>query len=148
MSTYCDITDVRAVNPKRVYSSTSTPTETQVGIYITLISGEIDTILLALGLSGTITAPAEFITFLRYLNALGAAAMAEQAMFPETSETGATPHWKTLKARYESLLDKLAVGKLTPASFIAARLAGCIYSDPNTDQENYPDPSFTIDKVY
>jgi len=138
MSYYASIDDVKALNPKRTYSATTTPTETQVGTYITLIEGEIDTVLLALGFLGDITAPAEFITFLRLLNALGAAAMAEQAMFPETSEAGATPHWKALKARYEALLDKLSTGKLMPSSFNSARLVGSIYSDANTDTEDYP----------
>lgn len=96
---YCTTTDIQALNPTRTYSATSKPTLTQVQTYIDQIAGEIDSILKGRGLATPITIPAEFVTFLKQLNAVGAAALAERAMFPEAqgmmgSTSASAMHWR------------------------------------------------------
>ena len=80
---YAAIDDVKRLNPKRLYDLKTTPTLAQVEQMISGISNEIDCILSGRGLSIPVTAPAEFVARLKLINAQGAAAMAEMAMFPD-----------------------------------------------------------------
>src|SRR3989304_10292797 len=96
---YCTMTDVQGFNPKRTYGASTTPTTTQVTEFIAKIAGEIDTVLQGRGLTTPVTVPTAFAEFLEQLNAVGAAALAERAMFPEASglmgtTSAAAAHWK------------------------------------------------------
>jgi len=107
---YCTIADVQTLNPTRTYSATSKPTLTQVGEYITQIAGEVDTVLQGRGLGVPIETPAVFVTFLKQLNAVGAAAMAERAMFPEAQgmmggTAASALHWKQYQEGLKFLRD-------------------------------------------
>jgi len=97
---YCTITHVRALNPKRTYNATSTPTETQVESFIIRISEEIDAILAGRGFTVPLTAPAALLAYLTHVNALGAAALAEQAMFPESAKPGTSVRGGSLWDQY------------------------------------------------
>jgi len=112
---YCVIADVQALNAKRTYDATSTPTATQVESLITRIANEIDTVLAARGLDTPVTTPAAFLDHLKQVNAYGAAALAEMAMFPETSGLGETPHSAMLWKIYKEKLQALAEGQLPVA---------------------------------
>jgi hypothetical protein len=140
---YCMITDVQALNPKRTYNTTSTPTSSQVNTLIDLIAGKIDTVLLSLGYSGTISGPAELLDSLKLLNALGAAALAEMGMFPEISEKGSTPHWKALQQMYEDGLEALKNGELPDSmkELISDGSVAGFYTEM-TDQGDFPEPVF------
>lgn len=109
---YCTITDVRGLNPKRTYNATSTPTQTQVETYVAQISSELDTILQGRGYSTPITEPTALVTFLQQANAYGAAALAEQAQFPEASGTANTPHGAVLWKQYTEAREWLKNGNL------------------------------------
>jgi len=109
---YCAIADVRALNPKRTYSSSSTPTQTQVEGFITQIANEIDSILSSRGLTVPVTAPAHFLAHLEQVNAYGAAALAEMAMFPEAGMPGGTPQGSNYWAIYEKARTRLEKGDL------------------------------------
>lgn len=123
---YAALSDVQAVNPKRTYSATTTPTSTQVTAFLTDIAAEIDTLLTSRGLTVPVTAPAEFLAHLKHVNAVGAAARAEFAMFPEAAESPAgSPQGDRLWSQYQEYLRALRkdslpvtlVADLTPASF-------------------------------
>lgn len=143
---YCLLSDVQTLNTKRTYSASTTPTLTQVQTYIDLIASEIDIALTGRGYGVPVASPAALVAALKFVNALGAAAMAEQAMFPETVEKGSTPHSTVLEKKYKELLAKLERGDWTASAEGAS--VGSLYTDPATDQENYPEPKFGIDKVF
>lgn len=110
---YCTSSDVQALNPRRTYDSNSTPTLTQVDGYITQIAGEIDTVLQGRAFTTPVATPTEFVTWLKQLNALGAAALAERAMFPEAQgmlggTAASAQHWK----QYQDGLHFLRTGNL------------------------------------
>ena len=123
---YAALADVQAINPKRSYSASTTPTTTQVTGFITDIAAEIDSILTARGLATPVTTPSEFVAHLAHVNAVGAAARAELAMFPEAAESPAgSPQGDRLWGQYQEYLralrkDALPVAQIadmTPASF-------------------------------
>jgi hypothetical protein len=109
---YCTITDVRGLNPTRSYGASTTPTETQVTTYIDNIAGEIDAIINGRGYTVPVTAPTALVTFLKQTNALGAAALAESAMFPEPQGMGASTHGTDLWKKYQDALKWLREGDL------------------------------------
>lgn len=105
---YAAIADVRAINPKRTYDASSTPTATQVEGFIDDIAAEIDVILAGRGLTTPITEPADFLAHLVHVNAVGAAARAEFAMFPEADESPAgSPQGSRLWGQYQEYLRAL-----------------------------------------
>ena len=138
---YCTTTNVQALNPKRTYNASSTPTLAQVGEYVTQIAGEIDTVLQGRGLTTPVLTPAEFVTFLKQLNAVGAAAIAERAMFPEAQgmmggTSAAALHWKQyqdgLKWLKEGTLPTGTSAEALPFSFFEQRQA-----DETEPEETY-----------
>jgi len=100
---YCTITDVQALNSQRdAYSATTNPSLTEVNGFITQIGNELDSLLLARGLTVPVITPTEFVGALALANAQGAAALAEMAQFPEAQGTmGGSPHGQQLWAMYE-----------------------------------------------
>ena len=155
---YCVIADVQGFNPKRAYGGTSTPTATQVTEYIEKIAGEIDSVLQGRGLTTPVTTPTAFVAFLETLNAVGAAALAERAMFPEaqgmmggTSAAGA--HWK----QYTDGLTWLKEGTL-PSTAVAGTAAeplafsffsqnASVDTEP-TEEYDWLRPKFGINKEF
>ncbi len=113
---YCTITEVQGLNPKRTYDVTSKPTSTQVEALITQVAAEIDSILLGRGLTVPVTTPTELVTHLKQVNAYGAAALAEMGMFPEAAGLGATPHGHELWAIYTKMMEWLKTGTLPTAT--------------------------------
>ena len=143
---YCTITDVQSLNPKRTYGATTTPSTTQVNSLIDLIYGQINTVLESQGYTTPVTEPASLVTALQLLNAQGAAAMSEMGMF-SAQEKGSTPHWKVLWEAYQDGLESLRKGQV-PQSLGKggdALNAGSLYTAADTDQDDYPEPVFSID---
>lgn len=147
---YCTITDVQALNPKRTYGDTTTPTQTQVETSIDQIGNEIDSILLARGLTTPITTPTEFVAHLKQVNAYGAAALAEMAMFPEAGGPGATSHGSDLWKIYKNMTTRLEKGELPtavettgPRSFFTEHPT----TEPTEDQP-WRKPKFGKDKEF
>jgi hypothetical protein len=154
---YCTVTDVQAVNPKRVYDATTTPTLTQLGTFITTIAAEVDTVLQGRGFATPVTAAnttAEFLAFLLALNARGAAAMAEQAMFPESKGMMAVPAAQVLWKQYQEGLKWLkegplpagTVGEALPFSFFEKEGAGEV--EPGKDEQAWAKPKFGMNKDF
>lgn len=137
---YCTISDIIALNPKRNYSSTTTPTGTQVSLFIDLIAADIDVLLASKGYTTPVTTPATFITWLKLLNALGAGAMAEESMFPETTEKGNTPHASILRKQYDERIKKLEEGSISPETDFGNDVSS--YYHVMTDTDDFPDAVF------
>jgi len=152
---YCTMTDVQGFNPKRTYSATSTPTIIQVTEFISKIAGEIDTVLQGRGLTTPVAVPAAFVEFLEQLNAVGAAALAERAMFPESQglmggvAAGAL-HWK----QYQDGLKFLREGSLPtgvedgplPFSFLEQNYGN--ETEPGEDDQSWSRSKFGKNKEF
>ncbi len=146
---YASLSDIQALNPKRTHDATSTPSSTQVTALMVQVAVEIDAVLEAQGYTVPVTTPTNFVAVLKAINAYGAAALAELGMFPETSEMGSTPHWKALNDKYNEWMKSLRAGEIPPDLGIstAAQKVGGYYTDV-ADQDDYPDPIFTIGKEF
>jgi len=151
---YCTTTDVQTLNPTRTYGAATTPTITQVQAYVDQIAGEIDTVLQGRGLAVPITTPAVFVTFLKQLNAVGAAAMAERAMFPEAQgmmggTAASAMHWKQytdgLKWLREGNLPTGTTAEALPFSFFGENKAND--TEP-TDDPGWARPKFGKNKEF
>jgi len=141
---YCEIAEVQALNPERTYDDSSTPTTTQVNALITQIAVEIDAILQAKGYTIPVTTPDNFVEFLKYVNAYGAAALADKGMFPATSEMGQTQHWQVMMKIYQGWLKDLKEGKATPSSLAVSSASselGSYYTEMS-DTDDFPEPAF------
>lgn len=151
---YAAITDVQALCPQRpTYSSTTKPTSTQVEGFITSIASEIDTALAGRGLTVPVTTPAEFLAYVTHINALGAASLAERAMFPAAVGPGATPSSAVLWKQYQDGLKYLKEGKV-PTSLDGSDVPFSYHEQrQGTEEEpteNYPwqDPKFKKNKEF
>jgi len=135
---YCTISHIQALNPKRTYGASSSPTSTQVEALIERVYSEINTILSGRDIPVPVTSPAEFLDYLVQANAYGVAALAEMGMFPEAGGPGSSPHGEALWSIYKQKLDWLKTGKL-PAS-TAASSSPASYFTQNTTEE--PDEDY------
>lgn len=142
---YAAITDVQALNAKRTtYSANTTPTAAQVTTFITNIAAEIDSVLAAAKTLTPVTAPASFVGFLLNLNALGAAALAETAQFPEVpsgaGDQASSPHsqrlWKMYQDGLASLKDGSAIDPLSACSSAEALAETYLTANPDNDPHN------------
>lgn len=109
---YCDISDVQALNPTRRYGPQTTPNTEQVMTLIALAAGELDGLLMDRGISVPVpsTSTASY-AWLRRANAYGAAMDAEAAMFPAGADRDETPHVAYLRRRWEAMLAALTSGE-------------------------------------
>jgi hypothetical protein len=142
---YCTITNVRALNPKRTYDASSTPTETQVGTFINQISDEIDVVLEGRGFTVPVTTPAKLLAYLLHVNALGAAALAEQAMFPETTRPGTSASGANLWKQYQDALAYLRTGELPRGSGGSGGAIDLPFSFAEKNQATETEPTETYD---
>jgi len=142
---YCILEHVQTLNPKRNYNTDSTPSVTQVNALIDQVAVEIDSILQAQGYTVPVTTPDNFVSFLQYVNAYGAAALAEAGMFPETTDPGQTAHWQMLNKKYEGWLGQLRKGEI-PSSLAPGTSSADVasYYTQMGDQDDYPDPPFRM----
>ena len=100
---YCTVTDLAIHNPHRTYDATTNPTLAQVNTIIDQIAAESDNALQSQGITAPATSPANFVTHLKSMNSIGAAAMAEYAMFQSYGSTE-TEHADTLYDIYKKQL--------------------------------------------
>ena len=114
MAGYCDIGAVQAHNAQRRYSAQTTPSTEQVLSFITSRAAELDVMLLDRGIAVPVTAasPASY-AWLAAVNAYGAAADAEAAMFPASVERDETPHVTYLRKRWEEMTSALRDGAIS-----------------------------------
>lgn len=142
---YCDLDDVKALNPQREYGHDDNPDSSQVGALIEQVAVEIDAVLESQGYTVPVTEPANLVNFLKYINAYGAAYLAEAGMFPETAEPGETAHWQMLQKRYDKYLKMLEEGRIPQAlgTSTASFGVGSLYTEME-DQDDFPEPAFRI----
>lgn len=149
---YCAIDDVRALNPKRTYDASSKPTSTQVEAFIDNAANEMDTVLSARGLAVPVAAPTHFVDHLKHVNANGAAATAEMAMFPEAVGTpGGSPHGQQLYRIYRSQLTQLEKGELPVSVDGKASPQGFFERHPTDEPTEEPEwrrPKFGKNKEF
>lgn len=145
---------------KPALTATSNPSETDVtNKVLPDISGEIDAILAARGLTVPVTAPASFLDRLRALNAIGAAARVDAALFPQAAGPAATGFADWLKEIYDEGLAALRRGEGIPDTVANAgtslptsfqqRHPGSIGTDlDNATDGNTTDPVFRRDTAW
>jgi len=142
---YCTITNIQALNPKRTYGASTTPTTTQVEAFITRIAEEIDAILAGRDFTVPITAPASLLAYLTHVNALGAAALAEQAMFPETTKPGTSASGANLWKQYQEALAILRTANLPSAGSGGAGAGDLPFSFTEQNKDNETEPTENYD---
>lgn len=105
MTAYCTLAQVQALNAQRTpYAHDTIPTRAQVTGYMSAVAAEIDTALSANGVTTPVTTPAAFLEMITELNAVGAAAKAEQAGYPDSGEGS---NAQRLYDAYQKGLDRL-----------------------------------------
>ena len=88
---YCVLADVQAINSKREYTASSTPTITQVNTLIGMIASKIDAAIIGLSLALPTSND-----YLKVMNAFGAAGLAEASLLMNgTAENADTRDWRT-----------------------------------------------------
>jgi len=115
-----------------------------VGALIDQVAVEIDAVLEAQGYTVPVTSPSNLVEFLKYVNAYGAAYLAEAGMFPETAEPGETAHWQMLKKIYDAYMKNLAEGKIPGHALDSPSEAVASYYTEMDDQSQFPDPMFRV----
>lgn len=145
---------------KAALTGTSNPSETDVTNKILPdIAGEIDAILSGRGITVPVTAPATFMDRLKGLNALGAAARVDAALYPQSAGPASTTFAQWLQDRYDAGLEALRRGEGIPDSVAMAGTslptsfwtthAGSKSQDLDDDTEaNTTDPVFRRDSQW
>lgn len=156
---YCTTTDVQALNPKRpAYGALTTPTVTQVQSFVDSIGAEIDAIIEGRGYTAPVTAlttSTKFVAWLLALNARGAAALAEQAMFPDRAGMMGAPgsssvYWAQYKEGIAFLktctIPGSNEGNALPFGFM--EMNGMGDEEPGSDTPAWARPKFGINKEF
>ena len=147
---YCAMDDVRQHNPQFTYDVESKPTLKQVEGMITDIAAEIDTILSARGLTVPVTTPAHFLAHLKYINSIGAAALAEFASFHAAAGVITEGHGNELWKIYVDARNALRDQSLPVAPVAISGGTGSMpfsYFQRNTSDDSY-DAKMGKEKVY
>ena len=106
---YCSVSDVEGMNANRklTYSALTVPTRLQVEAFISEIAAEIDAVLSSKGISVPVTTN----DYLKLMNKMGAAAMADAALNVDgTNEVNSVRDW-----RWKKYNDMIADLKANPA---------------------------------
>jgi len=140
---YCVLDDVKALNPNRVYSADTKPTATQVAGFIDHISAQLDVILRGRGLAVPVTQPTDLLAYLKFVCALGAASLAEEAMFPTAGDAAKSAHTTRLQERYQAELEQLRKANLS-----TLRISPFSYGSEYPTEYDEGLPKFKYDKVF
>lgn len=146
MTAYCTLAQVMALNAQRSpYAHDTVPTRAQVEAFMDEIAAEIDTALGANGVTTPVTTPATFLTTIARLNAVGAAALAEQTGYPDSGEgSNAQRYWD----QYQTGLERLYKGEGVPVSApdsYGSRVRARSYGTDNPASDgNAPAPIFSM----
>jgi len=107
MAAYCSSDDLADLLPTVTFSTTTTPSSTQVTTYCDLISYEIDGMLRSRGVTTPVT-DSDALAYLQTVSLYGVAAMALAAKFG--SDAAAAVAWET---RYRDCLAAIRDGAVT-----------------------------------
>ena len=146
---YATVLDVHALNGQRpLYDYNTVPTSQQVALWLDQTAAEIDSVLASQGLTVPAVLPVTFVTHLRHLNALGAAALAESSAFPEAAgQIGgsgtAERYWRMYREGLRALIDGSSI---PPTSGTAGgRILAQSFGSNNLDElGNPPEPLFSM----
>jgi hypothetical protein len=152
---YASLADVQGLMAKFTLDGASKPTVTQATAIITMVDGEINSVLAAQGVAVPVGAPTTFVESLKALNAWGAAAAVLRSMFPkERGSSDTMPSEYALYQRwYERGLDRLKSGDGIPPEVASGSTVGpSTYFTRNPDEEEdlglIAEPFFTRGKVF
>jgi len=95
---YCEIGDVKSLNPSRVYDEDSKPTLDQVVGFIENVSSEINLVISSLGYTTPITAPQDLLNYIKLVSSYKVAFLAEEASLSVSKKS--SEHVKVLKELY------------------------------------------------
>lgn len=111
---YCSESDVGALNAQREYNNTSKPTSSQVNTMIDHVAALMDARLSALGFTVPVVSAAKSQSLLKIINTLGAASMAEEAIYYEGSEAQVVrdPKYRDLWKRFETEMKRIEANPL------------------------------------
>lgn len=153
MVAYATVEQVEQHNAQRqLYSGSTRPSRPQVEAFLADGAAEINAILSAQGLATPVTTPADFLAYVTRLNALYAAALAEQAAFPEAdgdlggSGSGAR-YWRMWESGKRDLISGASI---PPAAGTAgARVRAATYGTDNRDSSgDVPAPAFSMTRQF
>lgn len=115
---YATAADVNALLARNQVSASTDLTTTQLDLLIDMVDGEINAILKAKDVSVPVTSGAEpeFYESLTLCNAVGAAALATAAYFPDQVGPAEQPTSGFFTAWYRRCIDALASGVTIPTS--------------------------------
>lgn len=117
---YCGVTDVLNFLAQGGFSSgfttTSTPTLSQVTAWLGYRAGEIDSALKHRGLQTPLTSPPEFVEELLMLNAMGVAAWVGNVAWPSTQSPGKSKLADGWEGMYQARLTEIRAGVGVPVN--------------------------------
>jgi hypothetical protein len=148
---YCSIDQILALNQHRTYSASTKPTLTEVKAFATGIANRIDALLAELGYETPVT-DATGKSILSWINAYGAASLAEQAqagLGPVRSQH-ADFLWEKFEVDLETIqkgLIKLGSASKTSDALLTQRQQQLSYQFSVTDGTE-DDPVFTRDMKF
>jgi hypothetical protein len=157
VASYADLADVQQAMAKMSVALTDTSVPSKSDVTSTIlpeISGIIDAVLSARGLTTPVTsaaAPDAFLQSLRGLTAMGAAARTVAGLFPQAAGPASTTFADWLQARFKEGLDMLRAGEGIPPTVgrVAALARSYWTSHPVDDDGNLTtDPTFTRRMVW
>lgn len=148
---YCTVTDVERLNPRRDYSGVGVLGGNDIEAFVDDVAYEMEAELKSVSIEvpvSSTTSPLAY-SILGALNALGAAAKAENAEFSMLNPLGESEHGVKLQLAYDTLLEKILVGRLIlddaiggPVISRSLAFSGSI-DDSDTGEEK--DPRFALD---
>jgi len=149
---YATVDDVKRLNKYREYTATSEVSYSDVESYLDWIAAEIDSKLSRAGYNVPITGT-EALKILKLVNALGAAAMAEDAQFMGTQDPGQSRHGEILWQQYHERLNKIVNGEiyLRDASLtneLEKRPAGKALWSFTEQYDDTPEPEADLQPVF
>lgn len=111
---YCSESDVAALNAQRKYTATSKPTSSQVNTMIDHVAALMDARLGVLGFTVPVVSASKSLNLLKIINTLGAASMAEEAIYYDGSEAQVVrkPKYQDLWQRYEAEMKRIEANPL------------------------------------
>ena len=153
--TYCVRTDVEMHTRRWLpggFTAATKPRDSDVDAFVASIAAELDAAMAADGITVPVT-NATAVALLKHYNSIGAAAMAADVMFPETTGEGSSGRSARLWAVYDKGLDKLSSADNPVAQILAQALDPAKGRAPISDYTESPDqslrtPFFTRDKEY
>lgn len=143
---YCAITDVERLNPRRKYTGEAILDENDVENFIDDVAYEMESALRAVSVEVPVSSTTSPLAYaiLTSLNALGAAAKAENAEFSASNPLGESEHGIKLQMAYDALLNQITTGELIlgdsvggPVISRSLAFSGSI-EDSSTGEENEP----------